>query len=82
MADEGDFGSNLGSKAKMLKKFWFLKRFFERSRKPGAFSENEQLGERRRLEGGRGRVNLPPGGLASGFGGLESLELSSEHLHA
>ena len=40
------------------------------SKKPTVFSENEQLAEKWRLGGGRGRVSPPPGAWFGGLGGF------------
>ena len=52
-----------GSCGLINSKYIFFRRF-----KPKVFTENEQPGERMRLGGGRGRVNLPPCGLVLRFG--------------
>ena len=58
---------------------------FEGSKRPRAFQENEQTGERRRLGGGRGRVNPPPRRLdwrSWRFGGFGNWFKASTRLEA
>ena len=59
----GICGGLVGPKSENVEKALVLLLFFEGSRWPKVFSENEQTAEKYRLGGGRGRVNPPPCGL-------------------
>ena len=75
-------GGLIGPKSENVGFSSVLPLLFEGSRRPKAFQENEQPGEKSRLGGGRGRVNPPTRRLVWRFWRFGGFGAASKPLHA